>query len=49
MEVQIQRGFDSGDVVTKIAAGVTDIGFGDLGAIIKHNADHPTRGVVNVS
>jgi len=48
MEMQIQRGFDSGDVVTKIAAGVTDIGFGDLGAIIKHNADHPTRGVVNV-
>ena len=33
LEVQIQRGFGSGDVVTKIAAGVADIGFGDPGAI----------------
>jgi NitT/TauT family transport system substrate-binding protein len=48
LDVQIQRGFGSGDVVTKIAAGVADIGFGDPGAIVKHNAENPTRSVVNV-
>jgi NitT/TauT family transport system substrate-binding protein len=48
MNVEIQRGFGSGDVVTKIAAGAADFGFGDPGAIVKHNADNPSRAVVNV-
>jgi NitT/TauT family transport system substrate-binding protein len=48
LNVEIQRGFGSGDVVTKIAGGAADLGFGDPGAIVKHNADNPARGVVNV-
>jgi NitT/TauT family transport system substrate-binding protein len=48
LNVEIQRGFGSGDVVTKIAAGAADFGFGDPGAIVKHNADNPARGVLNV-
>lgn len=48
LNVTIQRGFGSGDVVTKLAAGAADIGFGDPGAIVKHNADNPGRAVVNV-
>lgn len=48
LNVEIQRGFGSGDVVTKIAAGAADLGFGDPGAIVKHNADNPTRAVLNV-
>jgi NitT/TauT family transport system substrate-binding protein len=48
LNVEIQRGFGSGDVVTKIAAGVADFGFGDPGAIVKHNAENPGRGVLNV-
>lgn len=48
LDVQIQRGFGSGDVVTKIAAGVAAIGLGDPGAIVKHNTDNPGRAVVNV-
>ncbi|WP_137180147.1 ABC transporter substrate-binding protein [Roseomonas sp. AR75] len=48
MQVEIQRGFGSGDVVTKIAAGAADFGFGDPGAIVKHNADNPNRAVLNV-
>jgi NitT/TauT family transport system substrate-binding protein len=48
LNVTIQRGFGSGDVVTKLAAGAAEIGFGDPGAVVKHNADHPARAVVNV-
>ncbi|WP_270935178.1 ABC transporter substrate-binding protein [Falsiroseomonas oryzae] len=48
LQVDIQRGYGSGDVVTKIAAGAADFGFGDPGAIVKHNADNPGRAVVNV-
>lgn len=48
LNVEIQRGFGSGDVVTKIAAGAADLGFGDPGAIVKHNADNPGRAVLNV-
>ncbi|WP_203071476.1 ABC transporter substrate-binding protein [Falsiroseomonas ponticola] len=47
LNVAIQRGFGSGDVVTKVAAGVADIGFGDPGAVVKHNAENPGRAIVN--
>jgi NitT/TauT family transport system substrate-binding protein len=46
LQFEIQRGYGSGDVVTKIAAGAADFGFGD--ASVKHNADSPTRQVMNV-
>lgn len=48
LQLEIQRGYGSGDVVTKIAAGAADFGFGDTGAIVKHNAENPTRQVMNV-
>lgn len=48
LQVDIQRGFGSGDVVTKIAAGAADFGFGDPGAIVKHNKDNPGREVLDV-
>ncbi|WP_439596771.1 ABC transporter substrate-binding protein [Falsiroseomonas sp.] len=48
LNVTIQRGFGSGDVVTKLAAGAAEIGFGDPGAVVKHNADNPGRAMVNV-
>jgi NitT/TauT family transport system substrate-binding protein len=47
LTVEISRGFGSGDVVTKIASGAADLGFGDPGAIVKHNADNPGRTVLN--
>ncbi len=48
LQVEIQRGYGSGDVVTKIASGAADFGFGDPGAIVKHNAENPGRAVLNV-
>jgi NitT/TauT family transport system substrate-binding protein len=48
LEVSIQRGFGSGDVVTKLAAGVAEIGFGDPGAVPKHNAENPGRAALSV-
>jgi NitT/TauT family transport system substrate-binding protein len=48
LNVEISRGFGSGDVVTKIASGAADLGFGDPGAIVKHNAENPGRAVLNV-
>lgn len=48
LNVQIQRGFGSGDVITRVAAGAADIGFGDPGAAVKFNADNPDRALVNV-
>ena len=34
VEVKVDRGYGSGDTVTKIASGAYDIGFADLGAAI---------------
>ena len=48
LNVQIQRGFGSGDVITRVGAGAADIGFGDPGAAVKFNADNPDRALVNV-
>ncbi|RVT90082.1 hypothetical protein EOD42_23930 [Rhodovarius crocodyli] len=48
LDVQIQRGFGSGDVITKVAGGAADIGFGDPGAAVKFNADNPSKALVNV-
>jgi len=38
VDIRVDRGFGSGDTVTKIAAGTYDIGFADLGAVIAFNA-----------
>ncbi len=46
--MEVSRGFGSGDVVTKVAGGAADLGFGDPGAIVKHNADNPGREVLDV-
>jgi NitT/TauT family transport system substrate-binding protein len=38
LSVTVDRGFGSGDTVTKVAAGAYDIGIADMGAIIAFNA-----------
>lgn len=37
VEVRVDRGFGSGDTVTKVASGAYDVGFADLGAAIAFN------------
>lgn len=48
LNVTIQRGFGSADVITRVGAGAAEIGFGDPGAVVKFNAENPSRAVVNV-
>jgi NitT/TauT family transport system substrate-binding protein len=38
LSVTVDRGFGSGDTVTKVAAGTYDVGFADLGAVVAFNA-----------
>ncbi|MEJ1161081.1 ABC transporter substrate-binding protein [Prosthecomicrobium sp. N25] len=48
LNVKIDRGFGSGDAVTKVASGAYDIGFSDINAVIKYNGENPTNPVIGV-
>lgn len=48
LNVTMDRGYGSGDTVVKVAAGAYDIGFADINAMIKFNADHPNQHLISV-
>lgn len=48
LNVKIDRGFGSGDAVTKVASGAYDIGFSDINAVIKFTGENPTNPVMGV-
>ncbi|MEA2949792.1 MAG: NitT/TauT family transport system substrate-binding protein [Alphaproteobacteria bacterium] len=41
LEVKIDRGFGSGDAVSKVASGAYDIGVSDFNTLISYNGAHP--------
>ncbi|PZP25843.1 MAG: taurine ABC transporter permease [Pseudomonas kuykendallii] len=46
LDVSIDRGFGSGDTISKVAAGSYDIGVADFGSIVAYNAKHPDNPLV---
>lgn len=48
LKVKIDRGYGSGDAVTKVASGAYDIGFSDINAVIKFDAENPGNPVLGV-
>lgn len=48
LDVQIDRGFGSGDTLTKVAAGTYDIGFADTNLALKFNHENPGSQVTSV-
>jgi len=48
LNVTMDRGYGSGDTIIKIAAGTYDIGFADINAMIKFDADHPDQRLIAV-
>jgi len=43
---RIDRGFGSGDTVVKVASGAYDLGYAEISAAVKFNAENPERRVV---
>ncbi len=48
LAVTTDRGYGSGDTITKVGAGTYDIGFADLNAMIEYNARNPSAREVAV-
>lgn len=48
LNVAVDRGYGSGDTVTKIASRTYDFGFADMNALVKFNAEHPEARVISV-
>ncbi len=48
LNVRIDRGFGGGDVLTKVSAGATDIGFSDFSTLIEFNGKHPNNKLQSV-
>ena len=48
LDVTIDRGFGSGDTVSKVAAKTYDIGFADGNVLLKFNAENPDDQLVTV-
>ncbi|MCI0753099.1 ABC transporter substrate-binding protein [Teichococcus vastitatis] len=46
LAVKIDRGFGSGDTVVKVASGAYEMGYAEISAAVKFNAENPTRRVV---
>jgi NitT/TauT family transport system substrate-binding protein len=46
LAVKMDRGYGAGDTITKVATGVYDIGFCDINALVKFNADNPDKRVI---
>ena len=49
LDVTIDRGYGSGDVPVRIAAGSYDIGFADINPTIKFNAENPDSDLIAVA
>src|SRR5229473_6399291 len=43
LDVKIDRGFGSGDAVSKVASGAYDIGVSDFNTLISYNGAHPSE------
>ena len=41
LEVKMDRGFGSGDTISKVASGAYDIGVADFMSLVSYNASHP--------
>jgi len=48
LNVTMDRGYGSGDTVIKVASGTYDIGFADINALIKFNAEQPNERLISV-
>ena len=48
IDVVTDRGFGSGDTITKVATGAYDIGFGDINAMMEYNARQPDSKLIAV-
>ena len=48
LNVTMDRGYGSGDTIIKVAAGTYDIGFADINAMIKFDAEHPGQRLIAV-
>lgn len=48
LNVSIDRGFGSGDAISKIAAGTYDMGFADVNSMIEFNARNPNNQLLAV-
>lgn len=49
LRVQQDRGYGSGDTITKVATGAYDIGFADINALVQFNARNPQQRVIAVA
>jgi NitT/TauT family transport system substrate-binding protein len=48
LAVRMDRGFGSGDTIVKVASGAYDIGFADISAAVKFNAENPDKRLVSI-
>jgi NitT/TauT family transport system substrate-binding protein len=48
LAVRMDRGFGSGDAVVKVASGAYDVGFADVSAVVKFNAENPDKRLVSI-
>ena len=48
LAVTTERGFGVTDTIAKLASGTYDIGFADVNALVKFNAEHPDNRVIAV-
>jgi NitT/TauT family transport system substrate-binding protein len=46
LDVKIDRGFGSGDAVSKVASGAYDIGVSDFNTLISYNGAHPNEKLI---
>lgn len=46
--VTMDRGYGSGDTIVKVASGAYDIGFADINAAVKFNAQNPDKRVIAI-
>jgi len=48
LQVRMDRGFGSGDTVTKVASGAYDVGFTDPSLAVKFNSENPDKRLVSI-
>jgi NitT/TauT family transport system substrate-binding protein len=46
LKVTIDRGFGSGDAISKVASGAYDVGVADFSSIVAYNAAHPDQKLI---
>jgi NitT/TauT family transport system substrate-binding protein len=46
LDVKVDRGFGSGDAVSKVASGAYDIGVSDFNTLISYNGTHPNEKLI---